>query len=113
LQANVPYLAGHYEEVTTIYVKQFGPGNLRIGSDRDSLVATIGAPIAEGIAQATADGFKQYFWEGDLWFISDAPGVVSYGAPSYQYYVQRGKNNGAPNNRVEMEAELEGDLSTY
>jgi hypothetical protein len=114
LQANVPMMIGHFGEVTTIYIKQYGAGNLRLGSDRDSLIATVSpAPIQDGIVQVTADGFKQYFWEGDLWIITDAAGAVVYSVPSYQYYIERGKHNGSPSARVRQESELEGDLSTY
>jgi hypothetical protein len=114
LQTNVPMLVAHFDRVTTLYLKQYGPGNLRLGSDRDSLLSTIlPNPLQDGIVQVTADGWKSYFWEGDLWLISDAPGNFSYSAPSYQFSINRGKFAGSPNADVVQESELEGDLSTY
>lgn len=114
LTANVPALAAHFERVTTVYIKQYGPGNLRIGSDRDSLLSTVSpAPVADGLVQITADNFKQYFWEGDLWLISDQNGAVVLGYPSDQFYIDRGKHSGSANSSVRTAGELEGDLSTY
>jgi hypothetical protein len=112
LQINLPMFVAHYDKVTTVEIKQYGPGNLRISSDRDSLLATIGAPVLDGIVQVTADGFKQHFWKGDLWFMSDAAGAVVYVASEYQYTIDRGKHIQAPTD-VEVDSEFEGDLSTY
>lgn len=116
LQANVPLLIGSYNGVVSIYVKQYGPGNLRLGSDRESLVTGAGtnAPgqIVDGITQATAQGFQQYFWSGDLWVISDQNGPASILAPAYQAYVSRIGAKSLPAD-FSMPSEEDGNLSTY
>lgn len=116
LQANVPLLIGSYNGVVSIYVKQYGPGNLRLSSDRESLVTGAGtnAPgqIVDGIPQATAQGVVQYFWSGDLWVISDQNGPAMIQAPAYQAYVARIGGKSLPSD-FQMPSEEDGNLSTY
>lgn len=113
LSVNIPSLLGSYERVTTVYIKQYGAGNLRIATRQEDLLTTVGQTWQEGIAQATVDGWKQYFWEGDLWVISDAAGIVAWLDPSYQYNVRRGSKQRSPIEDVIIEGDIEGDLSTY
>lgn len=90
LQANVPMFLIHFQGYGMLYIKQYGPGNLRMKGNREDLLNSIAPlPIQDGIVQVTADGFKQYFWSGDLWVISDAPGSIVYEAPGYQFYIDR------------------------
>lgn len=116
LQANVPQLIGSYNGVVSIYVKQYGPGNLRISSDRESLVTGAGtnAPgqIVDGISQATANAWVQYFWSGDLWVISDQSGPAVIIAPAYQAYVDRIGAKSLPSD-FQIPSEEDGNLSTY
>lgn len=116
LQANIPQLIGSYNGVVSVYVKQYGPGNLRLSSDRESLVTGAGtnAPgqIVDGIAQATAQGFQQYFWSGDLWVISDQAGPAVIIAPAYQAYVSRIVAKSLPAD-FELPSEETGNLATY
>lgn len=112
LQVNQPTLLQHFDEVTTIYVKQYGPGNLRLHSMGDVLLQTVSDPIPDGITQVTASGINgwvQYFWKGDLWTISDAAGGVAWIASAYQFYIER-QTASQP---VLTDGEIEGDLSTY
>lgn len=117
LQANVPQLIGSYNGVVSIYVKQYGPGNLRLSTDRESLVTGAGVSLApgqivDGIAQATANGWLQYFWSGDLWVISDQAGPAVIIAPAYQAYVSRIGAKSLPAD-FEIPSEEDGNLSTY
>lgn len=89
LQANLPMFLMHFEGYGLLYIKQYGPGNLRLKGSREELLSSLASPIPDGIVQVTADGFKQYFWEGDLWVISDAPGSIAYEAPGYTFYIDR------------------------
>jgi hypothetical protein len=110
---NKSALLAHFEQVTTIYIKQYGAGNLRLAGNPTDLDSTIGQAIQDGIVQVTAQGWVQYFWEGDLWWISDAAGAVVMVVPSYQFYIDRLKHRGVPNQEVMTLNEAEGDLSTY
>jgi hypothetical protein len=115
LQANLPVLISHFDGVVTIYVRQYGAGNLRITNDRESaLNGTSLAPgqIVDGIPQAAAQGVQQYFWSGDLWLISDVSGPVMVQAPAYTSYVQRLKGAASPADFT-LPSEREGNLSTY
>lgn len=116
LQANIPQIIGSYNGVVSIYIKQYGPGNLRISSDRESIVTGAGtnAPgqIVDGITQATAAGFQQYFWSGDLWVISDQNGPAVIIAPAYQAYVSRIGAKSLPAD-FSLPSEEDGNLSTY
>jgi hypothetical protein len=112
LSQNIPMLLAHYDRITTLYIKIYSAGNLRIGHDAEQLRSTVGLPTQDGIAQAVADGFKQYFWEGDLVVISDVAGQIAWEAPSYSFTINR-KTIGVPNEDVCLEGETEGNLSTY
>ena len=109
-------LLNTFEEITTVYIKQYGPGNLRLSGNPIDLNSSINATIQDGIVQTTAtgpyNGWVQYFWEGDLWAISDAAGAVVFVIPSYQFFIDRigGKH---PPNRIGSLSELEGNLSTF
>jgi len=116
LVANLPVLFGHYDGVVTIYVRQYGAGNLRLGHDRESLLqGTSLSPgqIVDGIPQAAAAGIVQYFWSGDLWLITDASGPVMVEAPGYQFLIDR--SQGVHRNPADAvnPTEVEGNLSTY
>lgn len=116
LQQNVPMLVGHYDGVVTIYVKQYGAGNLRLGNDRESLLNGVNlAPgqIVDGIPQVTAAGIQQYFWSGDLWLITDAAGPVMVQAPAYTSYINRIRGRSAPPSDFTLPSEIKGNLSTY
>jgi hypothetical protein len=93
LQQNVPMgPIVHFDGVITIYVRQYGTGNLRLGMNREDLVQGINlAPgaIVDGIPQAAANGIQQYFWSGDLWLISDQSGPVMVIAPAYSLQIDR------------------------
>jgi len=105
----------HVDGVVTIYIRQYGAGNLRIGMNREDLIAGVNlAPgqIVDGIPQAAADGIKQYFWSGDLWLISDVAGPVMVLAPAYSAYINRLKGAGAPADFT-LPSEVQGNLSTY
>lgn len=116
LPANVPMgPIINVDGVVTIYVRQYGAGNLRLGMTREDLIQGISpAPgaVVDGIPQAAADGIKQYFWSGDLWLISDVTGAVMVLAPSFTAYINRVRNKALPADFV-LPSELEGDLSTY
>lgn len=90
LQANQASLLSSLADFGLLYVKQYGPGNLRIGADKDSLQNTIGQQIQDGIVQVTADQWKQYFWKGDIWVISDQNGAVVWMLPGSQPFLNRG-----------------------
>lgn len=112
LNANQQTLLQHFDEVTTVYVKQYGPGNLRLLPVGDTLLQTVNDPVPDGITQVTASGINgwvQYFWKGDLWAISDAAGFVAWVASAYQFYIRRDVVSAD----VITEGEIEGDLSTY
>lgn len=117
LQQNIP--SGpiiHVDGVVTIYVRQYGAGNLRLGMNREDLVQGVNlAPgaIVDGIPQAAADGLKQYFWSGDLWLISDVSGPVMVLAPAYQAYVNRLKTQRGIPADFSLPSEAEGNLSTF
>jgi hypothetical protein len=116
LQTNIP--SGpviHVDGVVTIYVRQYGAGNLRLGMNREDLIQGVNlAPgqIVDGIPQTAAQGIVQYFWSGDLWMISDVQGPVMVLAPAYQAYINRLKNQGMPADFV-LPSEVDGNLSTY
>lgn len=117
LAANLPVNVGSYNGVVTINVRQFGAGNLRLGTDRESLLQNIGAnaapgAILDGIPQAAADGVKQYFWSGDLWLISDVAGPVMLLAPAQNFFLDRSVGVRKPADVVQP-SEIEGNLSTY
>ncbi|SRR6266581_3088313 len=118
LAANQFMYLAHFDQMTLIYIKQYGAGNLRLASSGERLATTanVGGAFAgliqDGIAQATADGFKQYFWQGDLFVISDVAGPIVWEPAGYVFTLERGKHRGFPGNE-RLESELEGDLSTY
>jgi len=110
---NKAVLLGHFERITTVYIKQYGPGNLRIAGNPSDLETTIGAATQDGIVIVTANGFQQFFWEGDLWAISDAAGAIVIVVPSYSFFIDRGRHGGSPNEEISTFNEAEGNLSTY
>jgi len=117
LALNTPMLVGHYDGVVAINIKQYGAGNLRLSTDRESLLQNVGpnsAPgaIQDGITQATADGFKTWFWSGDLWLISDVSGPVCLLAPAYTSFINRLKSSAQPSDFT-LPSEAEGNLATY
>jgi hypothetical protein len=116
LAANIPMgPVIHIDGVVTIYVRQYGAGNLRLAFNREDLIQGINlAPgqIVDGIPQAAAQGIQQYFWSGDLWLISDVSGPVMILAPAYSAYVNRLKGGGMPADFV-LPSEVDGNLSTY
>ena len=115
LQANTPMLVGSYGGVVTVYIRQYGAGNLRYSTAKEDLLNGVNlAPgqIVDGIPQAAADGIQQRFWSGDLWIISDAAGPAMVIAPAYAAYVDRLKSTALPSG-FQQESETEGDLSTY
>ena len=117
LPANQPMgPIAHFNGVVTIYVRQYGAGNLRLGMNREDLIQGINlAPgaIVDGIPQAAADGIKSYFWSGDLWLISDVAGAVMVLAPAYQQYVNRLPAGNALPSDLALPSEADGNLSTY
>jgi len=105
----------YFRGVITIYVRQYGAGNLRLGMTREDLIQGINlAPggIVDGIPQAAAQGIVQYFWSGSLWLISDTAGPVMVLAPAYTAYIDRLKAGQQPSDFLSP-SEDEGDLSTY
>lgn len=114
LQLNVPMFLMRFSGYGLLYIKQYGPGNLRLKGSREELLASINPlPLQDGIVQVTADGFKQYFWSGDLWAISDAPGSIVFEAPGYSFYIDRGLVGRDPNafgNVINPDANID---STY
>jgi hypothetical protein len=112
LPANQFMYLGHFDQMTLIYIKQYGAGNLRLAADGNRLLTTVGLTLQDGIAQATADGWKQYYWQGDLFVISDAAGPIAWEVAGYVFNLERGKHRGFPGGE-RIESELEGDLSTY
>jgi hypothetical protein len=115
LQVNQPMLVGTFDHVVTIYVRQYGAGNLRLGMIREDLQNQLGtAPgsVVDGIPQAAADGIKQYFWSGDLWLISDVAGPVMVLAPLQSFYIDRTLLTTKPANNAAAYSEI-GNLSTY
>jgi hypothetical protein len=115
LQANQPMLIGHYDGVVAINVKQYGAGNLRLGINREDLIAGVNlAPgaIVDGIPMAAADGVKTWFWSGDLWVITDVTGPIMILAPAFSAYINRLKGAGQPADFV-LPSEVDGSLSTY
>jgi hypothetical protein len=116
LQANIPVLIHHFDSVVTLYVRQYGAGNLRIGFNKEDLINGVNlAPgqIVDGIPQAAADGVKQYFWSGDLWEISDVTGPVMNSAPGMSFYIDRSRGRRTAPSDVINESEEIGNLSTY
>lgn len=118
LQINIPKLVGHYDRVVTIYVRQYGAGNLRLGMNREDLQNSVAANLApgqvvDGIPQAAAAGLVQYFWSGDLWIISDQADAVMVLAPAQSFYLDRNAGiRTAPADAAVADDEG-GDLSTY
>jgi hypothetical protein len=116
LAANIPMgPIIHVDGVVTIYVRQYGAGNLRIGMNREDLIQGVSlAPgqIVDGIPQAAAQGIQQYFWSGDLWLISDVTGPVMILVPAYSAYVNRLKGAGLPADFTQP-SEVVGNLSSY
>lgn len=98
LQANVPMFLVHFNGYGLLYIKQYGAGNLRLAPERERLLNTTAPlPIQDGIVQVTADGWKQYFWEGDLYVISDVAGALVWEAPGYSFTLDRLLGNQEPN----------------
>jgi hypothetical protein len=112
LAANIVMYLGHFDQMTLLYIKQYGAGNLRLASSGERLQATIGLPTQDGVTQATVDGFKQWYWQGDLFAISDAAGPIVWEIAGYAFTLERGKHRGFPGGE-RIESEAEGDLSTY
>ena len=116
LQANIPSLIQSFDGVVTIYVRQYGAGNLRLGMNKEDLIntnPTVTPPggIVDGIPQAAANGVQQYFWSGDLWLISDVSGQVMVLIPAMTTYINRKLGTQKPADRsVSQEG---GNLSTY
>jgi hypothetical protein len=113
LQQNLAQLIGSFHGITTIYVKQYGPGNLRIGPVKDDLQNTAfvaAGGVQDGISQALADKWQQYFWQGDLYVISDAAGPVAFIVPSWNFSINR--LNGSHPTQVSPEVQKD-HLSTY
>jgi hypothetical protein len=114
--ANKAQLVASFKNIVTIYVRQYGAGNLRIGpikEDLENTAPTVVAPgqVQDGIPQAAAGGVQQYFWSGDLWAISDVAGPAMFIFPSYVTYIDRQQNPINPSNaHVSQEG---GNLSTY
>ena len=115
LQANLPVLINSFKRVVTIYVRQYGAGNLRLSFNKEDLLNT--APnvspgnVVDGIPQAAAAGIQQYFWSGDLWVISDVAGPAMILAPAQRFYIDRGIRNSSP---ADVDNAIPGDdLSTY
>jgi hypothetical protein len=116
LQANVPMLIASFDAVVTLYVRQYGAGNLRLGFNKEDLIQGVNlAPgqIVDGIPQAAADGVKQYFWSGDLWAITDVTGPAMFIAPGIGYYLDRSRGRRTQPSDVDIESEQRGNLSTY
>lgn len=116
LAANIPMgPIINVDGVVTIYVRQYGAGNLRLGMNREDLIQGVNlAPgaVVDGIPQAAVDGIKQYFWSGDLWLISDVAGAVMVLAPAYSAYINRVQSKSQPSDFT-LPSEIEGNLSTY
>lgn len=118
LAQNQPTLIATFDHVSTLYIKQYGSGNLRIASRREDLQQDVNpspGQIQDGIAQATADGFKQYFWEGDIWVISDVAGPIVYIVPNYTFEISRlnqGNNAPSPTGRASRKVQKDG-LASY
>lgn len=113
---NIPKLAGSYDGVKTIYVRQYGAGNLRLAATREELIAGVNLPpggAVDGIPQAAAQGVVQYFWSGDLYLISDNPGdnVMVY-CPAQAFSVDRSGGIQQSPSDISNSAS-ENDLSTY
>jgi hypothetical protein len=89
-----PALLATFKGIVTVYIKQYGPGNLRLAPTFDELNNTISqgpGQVADGIVQVTANGWVQYFLgPGDPWAVSDAPGVVVWCAWPYEFQLTRG-----------------------
>lgn len=118
LQANQPQLVLSVDGVVSVYVRQYGAGNLRLGMNKEDLINTSPvnqAPgqVVDGIPQAAADAIKQYFWSGDLWLISDAPGPIMILAPAYSLYIDRSQGNTRINPSDASAPQEGGNLSTY
>jgi hypothetical protein len=116
LQANLPALITHFSGVVTIYVRQYGAGNLRLGMNKEDLIntnPTVTPPggIVDGIPQAAANGVQQYFWSGDLWVITDVAGPVMILAPAMTTYLDRKTGPQNPSDR--SVSQRGGNLSTY
>jgi len=117
LAANIPMgPIIHVDGVVTIYVRQYGAGNLRLGMNREDLIQGVNlAPgqIVDGIPQAAAAGIQQYFWSGDLWLISDVAGAVMLLVPAYSAYINRLKGSTGTPADFTQPSEVVGNLSTY
>lgn len=111
-------LIGHYDGVVSVYARQYGAGNLRLGTDDKTLLNT--SPVnqapgqtVDGIPQAAADGVKQYFWSGDLWLISDVAGPAMVLAPAFAFFIDRSNGIRRAPADVQNAVEIADDLSTY
>lgn len=116
LQANLPVLLGSFRGVVTVYIRNYGGGNLRLGVNKEDLInsnPTIAPPgaIVDGIPQAAAAGIQQYFWSGDLWAISDVAGPIMALIPAQSFYLERDLSRTNPAN-VDNTNPAD-DLSTY
>lgn len=115
LQANTPKLVAHFDGVVTIYVRQYGAGNLRLGFNQEDLRNSANlAPgqLVDGIPQAAANGVQQYFWSGDLWIISDQNDPVMILAPAQGFYLDR--SNGSRKPAADIKTDFaNNDLTTY
>lgn len=118
LAANVPKLIGYYDRVVTIYVRQYGAGNLRLAMNQEDLRNSVNAnlppgAVVDGIPQAAANGVQQYFWSGDLWIISDQNDPVMIIAPAQQFFIDRSQGVRGQPSDVTVALSPDADLSTY
>lgn len=109
LAANTPVRIGTFSDWILVYLKQYGPGNLYLFGDRDSAFNALSiSTVHDGIVQVTLDGWKNYFWKGDLWVESDQAGSIVYQFAGYQ------PNPAAPRDtQANLPLTQKGKLSTY
>ena len=115
LVPNIPKFVHNFPSVVTMYIKDYGTGNMRMAFDSESLRNTIAAGnapggIVDGVVQVVAQGFVQYFWSGDLWVISDQPDTIVIVAPGLGFFLDRGIVTMPSTDLNEF---AENDLSTY
>ena len=110
-QTNQAQLLFEVDEWSTIYIKQYGAGTLRINPNPDDLNNSVpgSAPFQDGIVQVTSDGWKQYFWKGSFYVITDIAGYVAWVVTGGQPYLNRGFR-GIP---AQLPQPTKGKLSTY
>lgn len=92
-------VASFGDQVTTVYVRVLGPGNVRLGSVKEKLEHSdfSDAAINDGMPQTQADGEKERFIAGDLYAITDTPGTFLLAwAPAFEYFQNRAIVNPNP-----------------